>query len=94
MSKQKFKLNPLPDKIIVQQHSKVNPSTLIAVAEQHQELQDRGTIVAIGKQDKHLHSLKVGDTVIFGSYSGNKIKFMNETYLVMQLPDIIGTIND
>ena len=94
MNHKPLNFTPTPDKIIVKQHEAINPSETIILNKATQELQDRGTIIAIGRCDKYTHSMKVGDTVIFGSYSGQKLVWEGNTYLVMQLPDIIGFIDD
>jgi len=36
--------------------------------------------------------LKVGDTVLFGKYSGTEVKIDDEEYLVMREDDILGVI--
>jgi len=36
--------------------------------------------------------LKVGDTVLFGKYSGTEVKMNDEEYLVMREDDIMGVI--
>jgi co-chaperonin GroES (HSP10) len=49
-----------------------------------------GTIVAVGAECK---ILKVGDKVLFSPFSGKKLDFMLETYLLMSEPEPVMKIN-
>jgi len=58
----------------------------------------RGKVLAIGN-GKRLESgevvaldVKVGDTVLFGKYSGTEVKVNGEDLLVMREEDIMGVI--
>jgi chaperonin GroES len=58
----------------------------------------RGEVIAIGK-GKRLDSgdvvpldVKVGDTVLFGKYSGTEVKVNGQDLLVMREEDIMGVI--
>jgi chaperonin GroES len=58
----------------------------------------RGEIVAAGK-GKRLESgdvvpldVKVGDTVLFGKYSGTEVKVNGDDLLVMREEDIMGVL--
>jgi chaperonin GroES len=37
--------------------------------------------------------LKIGDHVLFGEYSGQKVKHDGKEYLMMREPDVIGVLN-
>jgi chaperonin GroES len=51
----------------------------------------KGTVIAIGdgKKDEPM-TVKVGDTVLFGQYSGTEIKMDGQTLLIMKEADIYG----
>ena len=51
----------------------------------------KGIIIAAGqgKIDEPM-SVKVGDTVLFGQYSGTEIKIEGKTFLIMRESDIYG----
>ena len=53
----------------------------------------RGTVIAAGtgKKDEPM-TVKVGDTVMYGQYSGTEIKMDGTTYLIMREADIYGII--
>ena len=50
-----------------------------------------GKVIAVGpgKKDESM-SVKKGDTVLYGQYSGTEIKIENEDYLIMKESDIYG----
>lgn len=58
-----------------------------------------GVVVAIGaglrKEDGSLvpMDLVVGDHVLFGEHSGQKVKHDGKEYLMMREPDVIGVLN-
>jgi len=59
----------------------------------------KGTVEAIGNGkyvDGKIQPLqvKVGDTVLFGKYSGTNIKLDAEEYLVMREEDIMGILEE
>lgn len=58
-----------------------------------------GMVVAVGtglrKEDGSLvpMDLAVGDHVLFGEFSGQKVKHEGKEYLMMREPDVIGVLN-
>lgn len=59
-----------------------------------------GIIVAAGEGKRHPKgglepmSVKVGDHVLFGEYSGQKVTVDGEEYLMMREPDVIGILDN
>ena len=53
----------------------------------------KGKVIAAGngKKDEPM-TVKVGDEVIYGQYSGTEIKLDGKTYLIMKESDIYGVI--
>jgi chaperonin GroES len=37
-------------------------------------------------------TIKVGDKILFGKYSGNEVKLGDEEYLIMREDDILGVL--
>ena len=59
-----------------------------------QEKPQKGKIVAVGKGTKeHSISVKVGDSVLYGKYSGTDLKYEGKDYLIMKESDILAIIN-
>jgi chaperonin GroES len=70
----------------------------IIIPDNAKEKPEQGKIVAVGKgklnDDGKLMavSVKVGDTILFGKYSGSEIKLDGEEHLIMREEDILGVV--
>jgi chaperonin GroES len=59
-----------------------------------------GEVIAVAKgvhlQDGNVSptTLKIGDHILFGEYSGNEIRLSGETYLMMRRDEIIRVLAD
>ena len=50
-------------------------------------------MVAVGKGKKdHNMTVKVGDIVLYGKYSGSELKYEGNDYLIMREEDILAII--
>ena len=65
----------------------------IIIPDTAKEKPQRGTVIAVGtgKKDEPI-TVKVGDTVLYGKYSGTEITLENEEYLIMRESDILGSL--
>ncbi|MDA9898415.1 co-chaperone GroES, partial [Flavobacteriales bacterium] len=65
----------------------------IIIPDTAQEKPQKGQVVAIGngKKDEPL-TVKVGDTVLYGKYSGTELKFEGKDYMIMRESDILAII--
>jgi len=92
-------IRPLHDRVILKRMEEETTSAGgIVIPDTAAEKPMRGEIVAVGK-GKRLDSgevvaldVKVGDTVLFGKYSGTEVKVNGEDLLVMREEDIMGVI--
>ena len=70
----------------------------IIIPDTAKEKPEQGKIVAVGKgkvnDDGKLMpvGVKVGDTILFGKYSGSEIKLDGEEHLIMREEDILGVV--
>ena len=94
-----MKIRPLNDRVIVKRMEKERKTASgIVIPDAAAEKPDQGEIVAVGKgkvsDDGKLQamSVKVGDRVLFGKYSGQAFKMDGVEYLQMREDDIIGVI--
>jgi len=90
----KVSIKPLADRVLVQPAPAEETSKGgIIIPESAKEKQQKGTIIAIGtgKVDEPL-TVKVGDSVLYGKYSGTEISFEGEDYLIMRESDIFAII--
>lgn len=85
---------PLADRVLIEPAAaeQVTASGII-IPDTAKEKPLRGTVIAAGdgKKDEPM-SVKVGDAVIYGQYSGTEIKIDGSTYLIMRESDIYGII--
>ena len=92
-------IRPLQDRVVVRRMEQENTSTGgIVLPDSATEKPVQGEILAVGN-GKVLDSgearpldVKVGDTVLFGKYSGTEVKIGDEDLLVMREEDIMGVI--
>ena len=92
MSKISFK--PLSDRVLVQPAAAEEKTTSgLIIPDTAKEKPQKGQIVAVGtgKKDDPMH-VKVGDSVLYGKYSGTEITIDGEEYLIMRESDIFGVI--
>jgi chaperonin GroES len=87
----KIKQKPLKDRVLVKPHeAEAKTASGIYIPESAQEKPQKGTVVAVGsgKKDEPM-TVKVGDVVLYGKYSGTEIKIDGEDYLIMREDDIL-----
>lgn len=95
----KLKVNPLGDRVLVRQDEEPQKSEGgIYLPDTAKEAPQYGTIVRVGPgklldngQVREL-TVKEGDKVIFGKYSGTKVKIGQEDLLFMREEDIIAIV--
>ncbi|SIN98910.1 co-chaperone GroES [Chitinophaga niabensis] len=90
----KLSIKPLADRVIVKPAAaEEKTSGGIIIPDTAKEKPQRGTVVAAGpgKKDEPV-TVKVGDTVLYGKYSGQEIPFEGEEYLIMRESDILAII--
>jgi chaperonin GroES len=92
-------IRPLHDRVILKRMEEETTSAGgIVIPDSAAEKPMRGEVIAIGK-GKRLDSgdvialdVKVGDTVLFGKYSGTEVKVDGEDLLVMREDDVMAVI--
>ncbi|RPG52884.1 MAG: co-chaperone GroES [Flavobacteriales bacterium TMED84] len=90
-----MKLKPLADRVLVEPSAAETKTTSgIIIPDTAQEKPQKGKIVAVGKGTKENPlSVKVGDSVLYGKYSGTDLKYDGKDYLIMKESDILAIIN-
>ncbi len=92
MSKVNFK--PLADRVLVEPAAaEEKTASGLYIPDTAKEKPQRGTIVAVGtgKPDEPI-TVKEGDTVLYGKYSGTEISIDGTDYLIMKETDIYGIV--
>ena len=94
-----IKMKPLQDRVIVQRlEEEEKTAGGIIIPDSAKEKPQQGKIVAVGPGKvleggtKVELTVKEGDTVLFGKYSGSEVKLDGEEYLIMREDDILGII--
>ncbi len=88
---------PLFDKVLVERiEAEEKTAGGIIIPDTAKEKPMSGKIIAVGsgsrneKGDIVPMTVKIGDTVLFGKWSGNEVKIEGKDYLVIKESDIIG----
>jgi chaperonin GroES len=88
-------LKPLADRVLIEPaQAEQKTASGIIIPDTAKEKPLKGTVVAVGngKKDEPM-TVKVGDTVIFGQYSGTELKIESKTFLIMKEADIYGILS-
>ncbi len=89
-----IKLKPLADRVVVEPaEAEQKTAGGIIIPDTAKEKPQKGVIVAVGpgKKDEPM-TVKKGDTVLYGKYSGTEINLDGKTYLIMKESDIYATL--
>ena len=87
-------VKPLADRVIIEPASAEEKTAGgIIIPDTAKEKPKQGKIVAAGngKKDEPL-TVKAGDTVLYGQYSGTEIKIEGSDYLIMRESDIFAIV--
>ena len=90
----KLKIKPLADRVLIEP-AKAETTTVsgIIIPDTAQEKPQKGIVVAVGNGTKdHEMSVKIGDQVLYGKYSGTELKFEGNDYLIMRESDLLAII--
>ena len=95
------KFRPLQDRILVKRLGKEEEKSAggIIIPDTAKEKPQEAKVVAVGNGKKLDNGqvqgmdVKVGDTVLFGKYSGNEIKIDGEEHLILREDEILGIVD-
>jgi chaperonin GroES len=94
-----MKLRPLGDRVIVKRiESETKTASGIVIPDSAAEKPDQGEVLAVGpgktndKGETKALSVKVGDRVLFGKYSGQTVKVAGDELLVMKEEDLFAVV--
>ena len=81
---------PLGDRLLVQRIEEANTTASgIIIPDNAKEKPSKAKVIAVGSE---VEDINVGDTVVFGKYSGNEIILDGTEYLIMESSDIFGIL--
>ena len=84
-------LRPLGDRVIVRPiESEAVTASGILLPDTAKEKPQRGEVIAVGPgKDGNQMTVAVGDTVLYGKYSGQELNYEGTDYLIMREDDIL-----
>lgn len=99
--KTKLKLQPLGDRLVVKrQESESKTAGGIVLPDSAKDKPTRGSVVAIGDGrllddgSRGKMQVRVGDRVLFTSYSGENIEIGDDEYVLMSESEVLAVLED
>lgn len=89
-----LKIKPLADRVLVAPaQAEEKTSSGIYIPDTAKEKPQKGNVVAVGngKKDEPM-TVAVGNTVLYGKYSGTEITIEGKDYLMMRESDILAIV--
>ena len=87
-------IRPLADRVLVEPAAaEETTASGIIIPDSAKEKPQRGTVVAVGpgKKDEPT-TVKEGDTVLYGKYSGTELQHDGKDYMIMRESDILAIL--
>src|ERR1700690_3550835 len=101
LKEDRMKFRPLHDRVVVRRiNAEEKTKGGIIIPDSAQEKPSQGEIIAVGPGGRDEAGklipidLKVGNTVLFGKWSGTEVKLDGEDLLIMKESDIMGVIDE
>ena len=90
-----MKFRPLHDRVVVRRlEEETKTAGGIIIPDTAKEKPQKGKVIAVGngKKDEPM-TVKAGQTVLYGKYSGTEINIEGTDYLIMRESDILAIID-
>ena len=90
----KLNIKPLADRVLVEPlEAETKTASGIIIPDSAKEKPQKGIVVAVGPGTKENPvTVQVGNTVLYGKYSGTELKLENNDYLIMRESDILAIV--
>ncbi|WP_338731578.1 co-chaperone GroES [Mangrovimonas cancribranchiae] len=87
-------IKPLADRVLVEPvEAETKTAAGIIIPDNAKEKPQKGKVVAVGNGTKdEPMTVNVGDTVLYGKYSGTELKLDGKDYLIMRESDIFAIV--
>ena len=84
-------MKPINDRVVIKPAQEAEKTIGgVIIPDTAKEKPQRGEVVAVGPgKDGNLMTVQVGDTVLYGKYSGQELHYNGEDYLIMREDDIL-----
>ncbi len=81
---------PLGDRILVKTVEEANTTASgIIIPDNAKEKPNRAEVIAVSNE---VEDVKVGDTIVYGKYSGTELVLDGTEYIVLEISDVLGVI--
>ena len=94
------KLRPLEDRVVVKQvEAEEKTSGGILLPDAAKQKPQKGTVVAVGQGklndagERVKLALSVGDTILFGKYSGSDVEVSGTEYKILRESEVLAKVN-
>ena len=89
-----IKIKPLADRVLIEPlAAETKTASGIIIPDNAKEKPQKGKVIAVGNGTKdEKMTVKVGNTVLYGKYSGTELKFEGQDYLIMRESDILAIV--
>lgn len=93
-NKLNMSIKPLSDRVLVEPAAAEEKTAGgIFIPDTAKEKPQRGTVVSVGPgTKKEPTTLKIGDVVLYGKYSGTEIQVDGKNLLIMRESDVLATL--
>ncbi|NVJ63411.1 MAG: co-chaperone GroES [Flavobacteriaceae bacterium] len=90
----KINIKPLADRVLIEPvAAETKTASGIYIPDTAKEKPQNGVVVAVGPGTKdNPMTVKVGDSVIYGKYTGTELKLEGVDYLMMRESDILAIV--
>lgn len=86
-------ITPLHDRVLVEPAAaEEKTASGIIIPDTAKEKPQRGIVIAAGPQKDEPMTVKAGDTVLYGKYSGTELSLEGKDYLIMRESDILAVV--
>ena len=86
-----MKIKPLGKRVLIKQveQEEVTKSGIVLPGTATKEKPITGEVLAVGRK---IEDIKAGDKIIFEKYSGTEVKDGEETYLILEIDNVLAII--
>ncbi len=87
-------IKPLADRVLLKaQKAEETTASGIVLASAAQEKPEVSEVIAVGPgTEEHPMTVKVGDKVIIGKYSGTQVKLDGTEYTIAEIKDVLAVV--
>lgn len=87
-------IKPLSDRVVIEpMAAETTTASGLIIPDTAKEKPQKGIVKAVGNGKKdYTMTVKVGDTVLYGKYSGTELKYEGKDYLIMKEEEIYAIL--